>query len=462
MLVPMSETETTTNALEVARDLVESKLGSLLSCNPQFRRNPSAYTFNVKYYAGESTGFLELKPKIHVTVGESPGYSLYFHYPYCKYACRFCHYPIRRLGTTLNGVNRLLVNSLIRHLEILLEHFPALRVRNVSSVYLGGGTPTLLSGVDLVQFANALRERANISREAEWTIETTPDTVDDALIRGAIDAGFNRISTGVQVLDDRVLSAFRRGHSVAQAVRALEKLKSFEGISVNADLMYALPGVTSDKFLQDVAMLAGMGIDSITLYRLRLGRRDERVTSLFADFKSASGNFPTQIETLIQNVAAREFLSAQGYDEAPLGWFTLGNKTCKCYRDRWLDEVPLLGVGMSAYSYGAGWQFLNLPDLAAWQTSVQEGKLPYSHGSNFTSKEVMLRSIAFRLRYSGTVDFGHAQFSEQATATARQMEELGIARFEGTTLRLTETGKPLIDEVIDEFFQGHTSAPEDS
>ena len=396
-----------------------------------------------------------------MTVGESPDYSLYFHYPYCKYACRFCHYPIKRLAATPDGVNRPLVNSLVRHLEILLEQVPSLRERNVSSIYLGGGTPTLLSGGDLTDFANAVRARANVGREAEWTIETTPDTVCDDLIKGVIDAGFNRISTGVQILDDEVLSTFGRGHTAVQALRALEKLKSVDGITVNADLMYALPGVTTDKFLQDVAVISGLGIDSITLYRLRLGRRDERLSSLFADFKTNPSKFPTQIESLIQNAAAREFLLAKGYNEAPLGWFALNGKICRSYRDRWLDQVPLLGIGMSAYSYGVGWQFLNLPGLAAWQTSVHDSTLPFSHGTRFTPDEVMLRSIAFRLRFSAAVDLGGTLVSEQVTAIAKQMVELGLAEFEGNTLKLTEAGKPLIDEIIDGFFQGHTSAPED-
>ncbi len=261
------------------------------------------------------------------------------------------------------------------------------------------------------------------------------------------------------MFDDNYLNIFNRHHNVEQVFNIIKYLEQYENVEKNIDLMYGLPGVSKEKFLKDVETIANMNVDSITLYRLRLGRIDERKALMYNDYAKSKEKFPSQLETSIQILAARQILLELGYIEFPLGWFNKPKHGSKCYVDRWLSQKPMFGLGVSAYSYGKDWQFLNSNNLNDYGNKIDKGIIPFAEGISLNKLETDLRHLAFLLRYSGKIRLSDGQ-KENSNSIKSIFDEiarqnLGISN--DGVLELNELGKAFIDEIIDNYFQERNS-----
>lgn len=445
------------DALEEARALLAREGDDTLRRHEWLHRKPSDYTFNVKYYGGERSGWPAVADRVFDDLTRHGGYTLYLHYPFCRYLCRFCHYAVKVSPAHAPAGDAPWLGRLVQNLGMLQSKIEHLGNCGVTSAYLGGGTPSLLAPTTLRQLTGLVGGLAG-KRRFEFTVESTPDSITPATAAALADAGFTRVSTGVQVLDDERLKYFGRGHRSVQALAAVDTLLR-ETVTVNVDLMYALPGVAAEKFLDDVLRIAEMRPHSITLYRLRLGRSDERTAALMSEYRRDPTQFPDQREVLIQIVAARRLLAALGYSEGPLGWFSLPGGESQCYRDRWLRQVPLIGAGMGAYSYGSSWQWANQRDLDEWSGNVDQGLLPVASAVVLSPEEAEFRRAALRLRYDGRLPLAGASAGLWRSAVA--LVEGGLALRVGEEAILNELGSAFVDEIIDYFFQrGNSAVPQ--
>jgi len=426
---------------------------NFLESNSTFKRTPQTNTFNVKYYGGAPSDFNIIKPHIINDVLGSDKYSLYLHYPFCRYICDYCHYPVKKI-TTLDK-NSDIINSLIEQYKILTDEFPILLDKEVSSLYLGGGTPSLLSFEELKYLKEHLFINLKFKENAELTIEATPDSLNNHKIERLLEIGFNRISVGIQILDNETLMKFRRDHNLEQALLLIEMIKKFPQLKNNVDLIYGLPGVSSEKFLNDVNTIANSGVDSITLYRLRLGRIDERKAALFSDYTQNPWKYPTQEDTIIQNICSRQILEELEFREEPLGWFNRLDETNQCYKDRWLKQAPMFGLGLSAYSYGSNWQFLNRKNLSNLFNDLANNSIPFEEGIKLDKEDAFLRTCAFDLRYNGRLLLNNLNenYIKKFARIFTELSSLGLGEFKDSAFSLNELGKAFIDEIIDNYFQ---------
>jgi oxygen-independent coproporphyrinogen-3 oxidase len=418
----------------------------MLEAVPAFRRPADDYTFDVKYYGGDRVEVGQALAKAAADVEASDAISLYLHFPLCPYVCRFCHYHVRaRSGRS--GENPLLLADLHACASVVAESLPAARSKRVSSIYLGGGTPSLLQAGELAQLLQRTRALFQCDGVEEITVETTPDTVTREWLEAAQTLGVNRVSSGVQVLDDEVLAFMGRKHTTADVRRFLEDCRAFPDLAANVDLIAGLPRVTEESWLWTLHELVEQSPASITVYRLRLGRSDERQSSLARLFETSPEEFPSHERVAVQMLAARSMLLENGYLEGPVGWFWRGAGQPKCYRDRWLLQRPLLGIGESAYSYGRDWQIINAKGLP-FKTALQGKRWPDTMSTFLEPAEGQLRRLAWRLRATGEVSASWiGQWPE--TQSLDRLEALCLMehRPEGSYC-LTEMGTLLIDEII--------------
>lgn len=432
--------------LELAEEKVEALLLPILAAVPAFRRPANDYTFDVKYYGGDRVEVEEVLARAALDVKASDAISLYLHFPLCPYVCRFCHYHVR--ASSGRGVeNPLLLADLHASASIVAESLPTVSSRPVSSIYLGGGTPSLLQTEELAELLRRTRAKFQCDKVEEITAETTPDFVTREWLEAARELGVNRVSSGVQVLDDAVLAFMGRKHSTADVRRFLEDCRAVPGLTTNVDLIAGLPQVTEESWLRTLQELVEQAPASITIYRLRLGRSDERQSSLAHLFERSPELFPSQERVAVQMLAARSVLLRNGYQEGPVGWFWRGTGQPKCYQDRWLLQRPLLGIGESAYSYGDGWQIINAKGQA-FKEALRGNRWPAEEPTLLSSVEDQLRRLAWRLRATGEVPAAWiGQWPE--TQPLGHLEALGLMehRPEGS-YRLTEMGTLLIDEII--------------
>jgi len=193
-----------------------------------------------------------------------PPLALYVHWPWCVKKCPYCDFNSHEARTAVDEPAYLA--ALIADLEAAL---PQIWNRPVISVFIGGGTPSLMRAATVDALLAAIRMRLPLHPGAEVTLEANPGTAEAAKFAGFRDAGVNRLSIGVQSFDDVKLKALGRIHDSAEARRAIDMaLKNFE--RVNLDLMYALPGQTLAQAERDIATAIRAGVNHISAYHLTL------------------------------------------------------------------------------------------------------------------------------------------------------------------------------------------------
>ncbi|MDO8788600.1 MAG: radical SAM family heme chaperone HemW [Sulfuritalea sp.] len=193
-----------------------------------------------------------------------PPLALYVHWPWCVKKCPYCDFNSHEARTAVDEPAYLA--ALIADLEAAL---PQIWNRPVISIFIGGGTPSLMRAATVDALLAAIRMRVPLHPGAEITLEANPGTAEAAKFAGYRDAGVNRLSVGVQSFDDAKLAALGRIHDSAEARRAIDlALKNFE--RVNLDLMYALPGQTLAEAERDIATAIRAGVRHISAYHLTL------------------------------------------------------------------------------------------------------------------------------------------------------------------------------------------------
>src|SRR6185369_2869979 len=193
-----------------------------------------------------------------------PPLALYVHIPWCVRKCPYCDFNSHERGGALPEEEY--VQKLFLDLENLL---PSVWGRRFTSVFIGGGTPSLFSPASIDALLSGVRARLALDPAAEITLEANPGTVEAARFRGFRAAGVNRISIGVQSFDERMLAALGRIHSADEARRAIEAaLSSFD--NVNIDLMYALPGQTPAMARADLDEALRFGLPHVSAYQLTI------------------------------------------------------------------------------------------------------------------------------------------------------------------------------------------------
>lgn len=448
-------------AVNIATRIAESEkfvrdtIVPILEAEPRLRVGPEDYTHAVKFVGKHRVGQVEMIPVIRQVLAESKDITLYAHMPVCRYRCSFCHYPV--VVSRNASEPRSYVELLMRESETFRETAPEITDKVVTSLYVGGGTPTLMENEDILRILNYFRTSYHLSPNCEITMEGTPETFDDAKIEAVLDAGVNRVSVGVQVLDDSLLARCNRQHTVEQAISSVKKLLAAGFEKLNVDLIYGLPGQSIQKFARDVDLIAQVRPTSVTIYRLRLRRTDELSnTGMLRLYRDNPGLFPQPETTYGMQVVGRKILEGYGYLERPSGWFSLPGYNVQVYEDRWFRQVPLVAFGWRTYSYSRQYEYHNFNSRRLYGARVHSSQLPLEVCTLFDVVEICRRYIEFSLKSSFALDNrgsasrlgGSVKDDEFSSNFNPKLVSLGLARPDGERILLTDAGKVIVEEVI--------------
>lgn len=265
----------------------------------------------------------------------SPPLALYVHWPWCVRKCPYCDFNSHEAKKPVDEAAYLA--ALIADLEAAL---PAIWGRSVISLFIGGGTPSLMSGKTADALIKALRMRVPLLPEAEITLEANPGTLEAGKFAAFRDAGINRLSLGIQSFDDKKLAALGRIHSGSEARRAIDEAQThFE--RVNLDLMVALPSQTLREAQQDIATAIATGVSHISAYQLTL----EPNTA----FHHAPPPLPDDdLAADMQEMVEAE-LAAAGFDHYETSAFAKPGQQCRHNLNYWTFG-DYLGLGAGAHS----------------------------------------------------------------------------------------------------------------
>lgn len=191
--------------------------------------------------------------------------SLYIHFPWCVKKCPYCDFNSHPARGELP--EQAYVDALIKDLE---QQLALLQGRKIQTVFMGGGTPSLISSQQIQRLMQVLFASGQLKQDAEITLEANPGTVDEACFAGYLQAGVNRLSIGVQSFADAALQKIGRIHSAAEADRAIQRAKQAGFKQINLDLMYGLPGQSVNDSRKDIEHALSMGINHLSVYQLTI------------------------------------------------------------------------------------------------------------------------------------------------------------------------------------------------
>lgn len=331
--------------------------------------------------------------------GTTSTVGLYVHIPFCRQRCTFCHFA-KEIRATADRVSR--------YLDALISEMAMVRAqtgpRTISSIYFGGGTPSTLTPAELGRLFEALYHYFPWGDDAEVTFELHPQVVRD---RRLLDeqlavmsaAGVNRIAFGVQSLDDRVLRTMNRGHTALEALKLVDVLADRGMTNVSVDLMYGLPHETPETWYRTLTTLIERGVDKFNIFPLFLKVTDP-ITHLF---ERKPEIFPSAHDRFMRQLFTSSLLESEGFHQGPALYYSREQQHSRQQEQKFdrIDEVDLIGMGVSAFGYAAGSQYYNICDLDEYMTCVETGKLPLWRSTPVADDELARRTAMFSLRSSG-------------------------------------------------------------
>lgn len=263
-----------------------------------------------------------------------PPLSLYIHFPWCVQKCPYCDFN----SHTVRGdiPESAYINALIGDLEAAL---PQIWGRRIGTIFIGGGTPSLISGAGLDTLLTAVRTRLNLIPEAEITLEANPGTVEADKFAAFADAGVNRVSLGIQSFNDAKLIALGRIHTATEAARAIEIAQQHFG-RVNLDLMYALPQQTLDEAESDILLAISTGVTHISAYHLTLEPN--------TPFHHSPPELPDDDLSADMQDMVEASLASAGFEHYETSAFAKPGQACRHNLNYWTFG-DYLGIGAGAH-----------------------------------------------------------------------------------------------------------------
>jgi len=387
---------------------------------------------------------IALEQRLEVRFSVLPPLALYVHIPWCVRKCPYCDFNSHERAEALP--EREYVERLIADLESLL---PSVWGRRLTSVFIGGGTPSLFSPAAIDDLLGAVRARLPLEPGAEITLEANPGTVEAARFRGFREAGVNRISLGVQSFDDRMLGALGRIHGAAEARNAVDAaLASFD--NVNIDLMYGLPAQTVDMAGADIGAALACGVPHISAYQLTI----EPNTA----FYRRPPPLPEHDDCADMQLAVEEALAGAGYEHYETSAFARPGRRCRHNLNYW-EFGDYVGIGAGAHGK------VSFPDRVTRHERIKQPR-DYLAGTATLAREFTVPPeelpFEFMLNALRLIDgFAISLFGERTglpfISVVKQLEEAerrGLVQRDWQHVRPTERGRLFLNELLALFVGG--------
>lgn len=288
---------------------------------------------------------------------------LYLHVPFCLDRCTYCSFTTTR--------DQALRPETVRRLITEVETWgSALGRPAVDTLYLGGGTPSLLSTDELEALTTAVRQAFDLGPLVEATLEANPGTVDLAWLSRARGLGWDRISLGVQALDDTLLARLGRIHGSAQALEALELAEQSGFRRRSADLMVGIPGQSLPKVVADAHTLAATGLEHLSIYLLDL----DKACALRGDVDAGRLTLPSEDEVADVFEALQAELPALGLQPYEISNYARPGAG-SLHNTRYWERRPYLGLGPSAASQLGPFRWIESSVIPAWAEGRGEAEV---------------------------------------------------------------------------------------
>ncbi|MGZ8523199.1 MAG: radical SAM family heme chaperone HemW [Chitinophagaceae bacterium] len=367
---------------------------------------------------------------------------IYIHIPFCKQACHYCNF---HFSISLRYKNELIA-ALLKEIEISGSS-RATAPDIIETIYFGGGTPSLCKKDEIQSILEKLRSFFNVSPAAEITIEANPDDISKEKLNDWKEAGINRLSIGIQSFFEEDLVWMNRAHNAKQAVDSLQMaVNTFDNITI--DLIYGTPGLTEEKWKQNVEKAISLGVTHLSCYALTVEPKTP-LDKLIRQHRSEDINPDKQSE---QFLLLMQWLEDAGYEHYEISNFAKPGFRSRHNSSYWQGE-KYMGFGPSAHSFDGNARWWNIANNTIYIDSINKGIIPFEK-EHLTNTQKLNEFIMISLRTAEGLDLSKINETEsnELLATSRKYIENGLMKLEESFLRLTREGKLLADGIAADLF----------
>jgi len=372
---------------------------------------------------------------------------LYLHFPYCISKCPYCDFNSYQLKED---------NQISSYISALYQEIAAysqkLKKSNIKTIYLGGGTPTILSGTQIFNILEFCKENFMVDKDAEITIEANPGTVDGEKIKLLIDSGINRLSLGAQSFNNMFLKKLGRIHNTQEIIDSYYLAREAGFRNINIDIMFALPDQTTEDLQVTLKKAVSLKSDHLSLYNLTI----KPGTEYHNKYKRGKLKLPTEDEEFDMYNWAINYLEDNGFEHYEIANFAHPHKRSEHNLIYWQNK-PYLGVGAGAYSFIRGYRYMNYEEPARYIKEVTSGKSPIDNGEKISLRKRMIETIILGLRTKDGVIYKKfkTRFKIDLNNTfhkqIKKLVNLGLLQRDDNRIKLTRKGIFLADTVFREF-----------
>jgi len=404
---------------------------------------------------------------------------IYIHIPFCRQACNYCNF---HFSTSLRYKNELIA-ALLKEFELFAGAFPGETVaprffhgpaavghlqngwissrppsEPVETIYIGGGTPSLLDHSELQRILDTVRSSFEVSRDAEITLEANPDDLSETQLLSWRELGINRLSIGVQSFFEEDLRWMNRAHNAVQAEAALQlALLHFDNITI--DLIYGTPGLTDEKWSSNVRKAVSLGVPHLSCYALTV----EPNTPLQKMITGKKVDDVDPDKQSAQFLLLMNWLKEAGYEHYEISNFARPGFRSRHNSSYWKGK-PYYGFGPSAHSFNGHERWWNISNNNAYMASINKDVIPFEK-ETLTPAQRFNEYIMIALRTDEGVDLSRIRRNEWKMAASeldkivesllkksRGYEKRELVELKGDELRLTMQGKLLADGIAADLF----------
>ena len=365
---------------------------------------------------------------------------VYAHVPFCRHKCHYCDFY-----SFVDAEDRRA--AFVERAKAEIDAWAGVVREPLETLFVGGGTPTMLRPQELSAFLTHLRDRLPWQPDAEWTVEANPETVDPEIARALVASGVTRVSMGAQSFQPRLLQALERHHDPASVGRAIKHLHAAGIGQVNLDLIYAVPGGTLEEWQDDLRQALALNPDHVSCYGLMyesntpLGQRHAR-----GQVQAA----PEELE-LSMHRAACEALASAGFEHYEISNWARPGRRCRHNELYWRND-DWLTVGPAASGHAAGLRWRNVPRLGDWLVSSPWSPVQDVERLDHDGQVGEAFMMGLRLLEGMPLDRVRHLLTLGRRGVARQLSiarhvEAGLLEERGGHLRHTPEGRMLASQV---------------
>jgi oxygen-independent coproporphyrinogen-3 oxidase len=377
-----------------------------------------------------------------------PPFGVYIHFPFCRSRCPYCAFTSEVRG---EDIQTAYLRAVSREITVRAED-PRFAARSVSSLYFGGGTPSLMAPDDVERLVAAVTDAFAMAPDLEVTLEANPESVELGKLRRLRAAGVNRLSLGWQALRDEQLETLGRIHRRRDNLRAFAEAREAGFANVGVDLIFGIPGQSVSSWKEDLAEAAACGPEHVSAYELTV----EEGTRFARDREQGAWSPPTEQERVDMFTAVPEQLVAAGIARYEISNFSRAGRECRHNLDGWRGG-DVLGFGASAASHFENARWLNVADVDTYVARLSAGKGVANPAEVLTEDVWAAEDIYLGLRLAEGVPAERRlarvpgpQRSRLAGVLTRA-ERAGFVESAGGCVKLTQRGLLFADSVFEEL-----------